>query len=123
LEIKKESRKINASLENIYNIDEKGFMVGQALQVKVICRRGQRNPHHSHNRHRQLFTVVECISVAGMVIPPMCINKGAKHILGWNAGVQDKEQATFTWSSKGWTANTLGLDWVEKNFEKFTDQI
>jgi hypothetical protein len=53
----------------------------------------------------------------------MDIYKGGKHILGWHAGVQAKEQTTFAWSSKGWTDNELGLEWVEKNFEKFTAQV
>jgi hypothetical protein len=48
---------------------------------------------------------------------------GGKHILGWHTGVQAKEQATLTWSSKSWTDNKLGLEWVEKNFEMFTAQV
>jgi hypothetical protein len=44
------AREAHASLqdtvcsENIYNMDEKGFLLGQALKVKVICRRGRKNP-------------------------------------------------------------------------------
>jgi len=30
-------RKLNAQSENIYNMDGKGFLLGQALKVKVIC--------------------------------------------------------------------------------------
>ena len=76
-------------------MDEKGFMLGQALKVKVICRRGRRNPRYSQDRNREMVTVIECISAAGTVIPPMYIYKGGKHVLGWHAGVQAKEQATF----------------------------
>jgi len=43
----------------------------------------------------------------------MYIYKGSRHLLGWHAGVQDKEQATFAWLTKGWTDNELGLEWVE----------
>jgi hypothetical protein len=53
----------------------------------------------------------------------MYIYKGAKHILGWQAGVQAKEQAIFTWSSQGWTNNALGLELVEMNIEMFTAQL
>jgi hypothetical protein len=31
-------RMLNAESENIYNMDGKGFLVGQGLKVKVICR-------------------------------------------------------------------------------------
>jgi len=70
-----------------------------------------------------MVTVIECIAADGRVIPPMYIYKGGKHLLGWHAGVQDKEQATFAWSTKGWTDNELGLEWVEQNFEKYTTKM
>jgi len=37
--------------------------------------------------------------------------------------VQDKEQATFAWSTKGWTDKELELEWMEQNFEKYTIEI
>jgi hypothetical protein len=40
----------------------------------------------------------------------MYIYKGGKYLLGWHAGVQDKEQATCAWSTKGWTDNEMGLE-------------
>jgi len=102
-------------------MDEKGFLLGQALKVKVICRRGRKNPHYTQDGNRKIVTVtIECIAADGRVIPPMYLYKGGKHLLGWHAGVQDKEQATFAWSTKGWTDNVLGLEWVEQNFEKYT---
>ena len=33
-------------------MDEKGFMLGQALKVKVIYRRGPRNPRYTHDGGR-----------------------------------------------------------------------
>jgi hypothetical protein len=116
-------RKLNAHLENIYNMDEKGFMLGEALKVKVIRRRGRKNPHYSQDGNCEMVHVIECISVAGMAIPPMYIYKGGKHVLGWHTGVQAKEQPTCAWSFKGWTDYELGLEWVGKNFEKFTAQV
>ncbi|KAF8241280.1 hypothetical protein K440DRAFT_472827, partial [Wilcoxina mikolae CBS 423.85] len=58
----------------------------------------------------EIVTVIEYISVAGKVIPPMYIYKGGKYILGAHAGVQAKEQAIFAWSSKGLTNNESGLN-------------
>jgi len=101
-------------------MDEKGFLHCQALKVKVICRRGRKNPCYTLDGNREMVTVIECIAADGRVIPPIYIYKGGKHLPGWHAGVQDKEQATFAWSIKGWTDNELGLEWVEQNFEKHT---
>jgi hypothetical protein len=46
-------RKLNAHPENIYNMNEKGFMLGQALKVKVICSRCQRNPRYIQDGNRK----------------------------------------------------------------------
>jgi hypothetical protein len=37
--------KRNISEQQIYNMDEKGILLGVASRVKVICRRGRRNPN------------------------------------------------------------------------------
>jgi len=104
-------------------MDEKGFLHGQALKVKGICCRGQKNPQYTQDGNREMVTVIECISADGRVIPPMDIYKGSRHLLGWHAGMQDKEQATFAWSTTGLTDNELGLEWAEQNFEKYTTKM
>jgi len=70
-----------------------------------------------------MVTDIKCIAADGRVIPPVDINKGSRHLHGWYAGMQDKEQATFPWSTEGWTDNELGLEWVEQNFEKYTAKM
>jgi len=75
-------------------MDEKHFLLGQALKVKVIYRRGRKNLHYTKDGNSEMVTVIECISADGRVILPRYIYKGGKHLLGWHAGVQDKEQAT-----------------------------
>jgi hypothetical protein len=76
-------------------MDEKGFILGQALKVKVICRIGPINPCYTKDGHRKMVTDIKCMAANGRVIPPVDIDKGSRHLLGWHAGVQDKEQATF----------------------------
>jgi hypothetical protein len=104
-------------------MDEQGFLLGQTLKVKVICCRGRKNPRYTQDGNCEMVKVIECIAADGSVIPPMYIHKGGKHLLGWHAGVQDKEQATFAWSMKGWTDNELELECVEQNFEKYTTKM
>jgi hypothetical protein len=82
LQLGKPVRKVNAHPENIYNMDEKGFLLGQALKVKVLCWRGGRNRWYTQDGYREMVTVTECISADGRVIPPMYIYKGGKHLLG-----------------------------------------
>ena len=103
-------------------MDEKGFMFGQALKVKVICRRGRRNPHYTQDGNREMVTVIECVSADGSVVPPMYIYKGSSHIMGWHAAAHTQEEATFAWTKTGWTDRVLGLEWLAENFDKYTKE-
>jgi hypothetical protein len=96
-------RRLKISSENICNMDEKGFLLGQALNVKVICRKGSKNSHYSQDGNRAMVTVIESVSADGRVIPPMNIYKGTMHLMGWHAGVTSQQKATGAWSEKGWT--------------------
>ena len=54
-------------------MDEKRFLLGIALKVKVICRRGRKNLRYSQDGNREIVTVIECVTAAGEVLPPMYI--------------------------------------------------
>jgi len=97
-------------------------MLGQSVKVKVIVRRGRKNPRYTQDGKREMVTMIECVSADGRVLPPMFIYKGTKHLLGWYADVikedLDAGKATFARSAKGWTDNELGLEWLERNFDQ-----
>jgi hypothetical protein len=105
----KQIGKVNTHPENIYNMDGKGLILGQALKVKVICCRVQRDSCYRQDGYQKIVIVIGCISAAGKVIPPSYIYKDIKYILVWYAGVQAKAQNTVTWLSMSWTENELGL--------------
>ena len=90
-------------------MDEKGFLLGITLKMKIIYRRGRKNPRYSQDENSEIVTVIECVSAAGEVLPLMYIYKGSAHLIGWHAGVKAEETATFAWSPKGWTDQELGL--------------
>lgn len=53
--LKRVIRKRNIAQEQIYNMDEKGILMGVANRVKVICRRGRRNPALIHGKLFEYF--------------------------------------------------------------------
>jgi hypothetical protein len=67
----------------IFNMDEKGFLMGLASKAKVLCRRGRRNLRVTHDGKRELVTVIETVCASGISLRPFVINKGAGHYLGW----------------------------------------
>lgn len=85
-------RKHGLKAFQIFNMDEKGFLMGMAARSMVMCRRGRRNPRVTHDGHRELVTVIETISAAGEVLNPFVINKGAGHYMGWYKNLSDREE-------------------------------
>ena len=95
---------------NIWNIDEKGFMLGQAKKSRGVMRKSRRSPRIRHVNNREWITDIEAINAAGEAVPPFVILKGKSyHIVGWHAGVQPDEEVRFAFSPKGWSADALGL--------------
>ena len=102
----------------IFNMDEKGFLMGKAARAKVLCRRGRRNPRVTHDGSRELVTVIETICGSGVVLSPFVINKGAGHYMGWYKNLTMREKGyKFSYSVKGWTDDELALEWLMKVFE------
>src|SRR5438046_10107682 len=65
---------------NIWNMDEKGFLLGIANKVKVICRRGRKNPRYTCDGSRELITVLECVSAKGDLLPPMIVRSEERRV-------------------------------------------
>ena len=67
------------------------------------------------------MTLVACVRATGSYIPPTLIYQGQSHDL-LDTWVQDlnNTEAYFAVSEKGWTNNDLGLQWLEKVFNKST---
>ena len=102
----------------IFNMDEKGFLMGQAARAKVICRRGRRNPRVTHDGKRELVSVIETVSGSGIALSPFIINKGKGHYLGWYRNLTEAERTYhFSYSLKGWTDNDLAMRWLRDLFD------
>jgi len=101
----------------MYNMGEKGFMMGVALRCKVICKQGWRSPKLTQDGIREWVTVVETVSGDERVLRPMIINKGTAHYMGWYAGLKKKDLASFGISEKGWNTEKTGLIWLKDTFD------
>ena len=69
-------RKHNFLPHNIYNMDEKGFLLGISNQAKVIVRRGRGLPQQIQNGSRELITVVDTCSANNTMLPLTVIYQG-----------------------------------------------
>lgn len=94
--------------------------MGRACKAHVICRRSRKNPKLVQDGDRHFITVLEGISASGELLPPMIIDKGKAHYMGWHAYVSENDEAYFAFSDKGWTNNELGKEYLVRVFEPHT---
>lgn len=117
----------NLSPEQIYNMDEKGFMLGVTTKQKRIFSRRKYEQgslkQHLQDGNREWITTIACICANGTVLPPALIYQ-AKSGKIQNSWLQDfeitKHRAYFSVSDKGWTNNDLGFTWLVDVFDKET---
>jgi DDE superfamily endonuclease/Tc5 transposase DNA-binding domain len=112
--------KYKPDLEDIYNIDETGFSMGESEKAYVIVDRQHKSMGHIlEGTKGEWTTVIECVSAAGTAIPPYVIFKG-KHIQSnWFQQGAPTDWMIAT-SPKGWTSNGLALNWLQRHFEPHT---
>ena len=48
-----------------------------------------------HDRSQEWVTVIEAVSAAGVVLPPILINKGQAHYMSFYADLPKGDQAPF----------------------------
>ena len=96
--------------ENMWNMDEKGFILGKANRAKVMARAGRLPPRTTHNGTWELITVIKACGAKQGMLPPMVVFKGTAHYKGWYAIPRlRKTHAYFAYSPKGYTTDEIGL--------------
>ena len=118
--------KYRITAENIYNFDEKGFIMGFARSLKRIMARealqSGRITKAKQDGSREFISILACISAIGKWIPPLLIYKGESGdlISSWVDDIITNSKAHFTTSSNGWSNNAIGLVWLKQVFECYT---
>ena len=108
--------------ENVYNMDETGFQMGQTNKDFVILDSGNSSTWRQQPGSKELITVIECVSATGRSLPPTILFKGKQHQTNW---ITDNTPNSwyFGTSPNGWTSNLHGLKWLEQWFDPLTTEI
>ena len=69
--------------ENIYNMDEKGLLLGIGRRVAALVDRDQKTLYKVEDGSRELVTVIETICADGTALHPTFIFKAARQDLSW----------------------------------------
>ena len=115
----------NLTADNIYNWDEKGFILGQATATQRIINRealeSGRITRASQDGSREFISLLACISASGTALPPALIYKGDTSLQNtWLKDWECKDLAHFAVSPNGWSSNALGLHWLQSVFHRYT---
>ncbi|KAK1918706.1 hypothetical protein P3342_001755 [Pyrenophora teres f. teres] len=106
--------------ENVYNMDEKGFMIGITARSKRVFTRAiweqKERTAAIQDGNREWVTILACICGDGSSLPPALIYEGKAGIQSsWVSELQAEIHEVFVANStSGWTNNELGLAWLEQ---------
>lgn len=113
--------------KDIYNMDEKGFMLGVTGRSKRVFSK-QMYDHGGYKKviqdgNREWITVLAAVCADGSALPPSVIYQSASNAIydRWVQDIQAEEDSVFvTSTSSGWTNNEVGLAWLIQVFDRCT---
>ncbi|GFR88917.1 jerky protein [Elysia marginata] len=99
----------------MWNMDESGFQFEHAT-VQVICKKVTKSLNSRVSSSRENVTFIAC----GFFMPPMFIAKG-KTVKSLNsfATTDAPPGSRWTWQTKAWMEDSLGVEWFTNVFLKF----
>ena len=114
--------KYNITADNMYNWDEKGFLIGMASATQRIMTLealvSGRITYVSQDGSREFISFLVCICANGSALSPALIYKGDSRTLQdtWVEDMTFRDEAFFAVSSKGWSCDAIGLNWLTQIF-------
>jgi hypothetical protein len=103
----------------IFNVDETGFSLGSTRKSVVLLDKRYKKHGKQQSGRQEWITAIECISAAGVTLPPTLIFKGQNLNSGWIPDVSPLDW-TFSTSNKGWTSDYHAYEWLTTRFEPLT---
>jgi DDE superfamily endonuclease len=105
--------------ENLYNMDESGFSIGDIEALQHIINATIRQKFQAKPGRQEWVTTVESICADGSSIPPLIIVEGENLSRQWiPASIHNNWQ--FRCNTNGWTSDEHRLQWLCQVFEPET---
>jgi len=118
-DVKKVISEYNIKPENMYNMDESGFAIGEKEAGRCIINAEIRQQYQAKPGHQEWVSVIACIGADGSVVPLLVIFQAENLSRQWiPANISGNWR--FACNSKGYTSNTHGGEWLTRCFEPET---
>ena len=98
---------------DIYNMDEKGFMMGVIAKLRVMISKHEKKAYMTQPGNREWVSLLECVSLTGKSLPLWMIFKGKQLMKAWREALADPH-GEIAVSDNGWTDNIIGLAWIKR---------
>ena len=125
--LRKKLEQYQVEPQNIYNMDEKGFLIGILSKMKRIFSRKKYEEGSIkqliQDGNREWITTIAAICADGSVLPPGLIYQATTGLIqdSWLQDFDPKAQECFfTSSPSGWTNNEIGYQWLTQIFDRKT---
>ena len=111
---------------NVYNMDEKGFLLGILQKMRRIFTRAWQEQGKllgmAQDGSRTWITLVACICADGTSLPSALIYPASSGGIqdSWLNDYQPEDDCYFSSSETGWTNSTLAMDWLTRVFDRAT---
>ena len=78
----------------------------------------------SQDGSREFISILACICADTTFLPPTLIYQGKSNDLqsSWVEDVKEEEVAYFAATDSGWTKDALGVQWLERVFDRHTKE-
>src|SRR5579859_5237102 len=119
-DLKEVVQKYDILPENIYNMDETGFNIGDSEARHVVVDRNIQSRYQAQPVRQEWVTAIECICADGSgPITPLIIFTSETFVRQWIPTDFDSTWK-FSNNSRGWTSDEHGLKWLKQCFELAT---
>jgi hypothetical protein len=100
-------------------MDESGFAVGTSQPSRALVNIREKSSWKVVHGRQEWITAIECISAAGLAIPPLIIFKAKHTNTGW---IPEHTSADwrFSTSNSGCTSDRHGYEWLTTLFKPLT---
>lgn len=107
--------------EDVYNMDETGFHIGQGRNEHVIVKEKNHKLSIGNASCRTTISLIECVGGDMEVIPPVVIIPGKRMMSNWFEHTGMPDNWLVIAEESGYTNDEATLHWLH-HFEDFTRQ-
>ena len=108
----------NIQLKNLYNMNEKGFLMRQSAKIHVMISKHDKHAYSVQEGSWENISILKCVAANSWLLPSFIIFKAKMQHQKWRKHLWGNNIIAL--SNKGWTDDEPFLKWLKGTFKCFT---